>query len=115
MNFLDANATPIDIFGYKADLRPFTAEMPNIALDNLYPPENPSPKMAYFMNLTERQDLEHPDMANARQLNEIIWFSVKGEAQIPAIARLPAFELMTAGVNPDGDEKEDNEAEEDED
>ena len=50
------------------------------------------------MNMTERQDLSHPDMANPRELNEIIWFSVKGQAEMPGIARLPAFELMTTGI-----------------
>ena len=54
--------------------------------------------MAYLMNMTDRQDLTHPDMANPRELNEIIWFSVKRDAEMPGIARLPAFELMTAGV-----------------
>lgn len=112
MNFLDANATPIDIFGRTPDLRPFTAQMPIVALDNLYPPERPSAAMLRYMRLTDQQDLEHADMANARELNEIIWFSVKGEVPIPGIARLPAFELMTAGVSSD-DEGEENEAEED--
>lgn len=104
MNFLDANATPIDIFTGKADLRPFEAQMPVVALDNLYPPDRPSARMAYYMRLTDRQDLSHPDMANPRELNEIIWFSVKGDAAMPGIARLPAFELMTAGIKPDSDE-----------
>ena len=106
MNFLDANATPIDIFGRTPDLRPFVAELPNVALDNLFPPEKPSAAMLRYMRLTDRQDLEHADMANARELNEIIWFSVKGEETMPGIARLPAFELMTAGVAPVDDGKE---------
>ncbi len=101
MNFLDANATPIDIFTAKADLRPFTAQLPTLALDNLFPPEKPSAKMAYFMNLTDRQDLSHPDMADPHVLNEIIWYSVKGSGKMPGIARLPAFDLMTAGIKPE--------------
>ncbi len=101
MNFLDANATPIDIFTAKVDLRPFAAQLPLVALDNLFPPEKPSAQMAYFMNLTDRQDLTHPDMANPRELNKIIWFSVKGESEMPGIARLPAFELLTAGIKPE--------------
>ncbi len=113
MNFLDANATPIDIFTNTPDLRPFQAQLPNVALDNLFPPDNPSAAMLNFMRLTNQQDLKHADMANPRVLNEIIWFSVKGEIPMPQIARLPAFELMTAGVNPeDEDEEEENEAEE---
>lgn len=101
MNFLDANATPIDIFTSTADLRPYTARLPAVALDNLYPPNRPTTAMLNYMRMTGRQDLEHADMANPRQLNEIIWFSVKGEIPIPGIARLPAFELMTAGMKPE--------------
>jgi YVTN family beta-propeller protein len=98
MNFLDAHATPIDIFTATADLRPFEAQMPDIALDNLYPPERPSAGLAYYMDLTELQDLKHPDMADPRALNAAIWFSVRGAEKMPGIARLPAFELMTAGI-----------------
>jgi YVTN family beta-propeller protein len=108
MNFLDSNATPIDIFTDKPDLRPFNSILPDIALGNLYPPEKPSARMAYFMQLTDRQDLKHPDMANPRELNEIIWFSVRGDAEMPGIARLPAFELMTTGVKNDDDDDERN-------
>ncbi|MEQ1604480.1 MAG: alkaline phosphatase family protein [Pyrinomonadaceae bacterium] len=113
MNFLDANATPIDIFTSTPDMRPFSAILPTVALDNLYPPDRPTTAMLEYMRLTDRQDLEHADMANPRELNEIIWFSVKGEVPMPGIARLPAFELMTAGVKAE-DESEENEAEEDE-
>ncbi len=98
MNFLDANAIPIYIFTGTPNLEPFTAQLPNVALDNLFPPEKPSAKMAYFMNLTDRQDLRHPDMADPRELNEIIWYSVRGDAEMPVAARLPAFELMMAGI-----------------
>lgn len=111
MNFLDANATPIDIFTAKADLRPYEAEMPIVALDNLFPPERPNAAMAYYMDLTDRQDLEHQDMANPRELNEIIWFSVKGDTKMPMALRLPAFDLMTAGVRLEDDD--DDEADED--
>lgn len=111
MNFIDANATPIDIFTSKADLRPYVAELPIIALDNLYPPTRPLGTMAYYMDLTDRQDLKHEDMADPRQLNEIIWFSVKGDVEMPVAVRMPAFDLMTAGVKPDDDEK--NEADDD--
>lgn len=105
MNFIDANATPIDIFTAKADLRPYTAEMPIVALDNLFPPDRPNAAMAYYMELTDRQNLEHQDMADPRQLNEIIWFSVKGGTAMPTAMRMPAFDLMTAGVKPDDDDE----------
>jgi hypothetical protein len=49
-------------------------------------------------------------MADPRALNEVIWFSVSGaKDQMPLAARLPAFNLMTAGLG--GDEKENEEAE----
>ena len=60
------------------------------------------------MNLTDRQDLTHPDMANPREMNEIIWFSVRGDMTMPVAMHMPAFELMTAGVNPNVEENETN-------
>ena len=100
MNFLDAHAAPIDIFTNNANLTPFQAQMPDVALDNLFPPEKPSTAMLRYMKLTDKQDLKHPDMANPRELNEIIWFSVRGNSvPMPEIARLPAFDLMRAGIN----------------
>lgn len=107
MNFLDANATPIDIFTSTANLEPYAPRLPVVALDNLYPPEKPSGKMAFYMELTDRQDLSHPDMANPREMNEIIWFSVRGDLKMPVATRLPAFDLMTAGVNLADDEAKD--------
>lgn len=111
MNFLDANATPIDIFTNTPDLRPFIAQLPTVAFDNLFPPDNPSTAMLNFMRLTNQQNLNHADMANPRELNEIIWFSVRGEIPMPQIARLPAFELMTAGVKPEDDDEDEAEEE----
>jgi hypothetical protein len=110
MNFLDSHATPIDIFTDEANLDPYTAVLPAVSLDNLFPPERPSSAMLRFMELTNEQDLAHADMANPREMNEIIWFSVRGEEPMPGIARLPAFELMTAGMrtgekDTDGDEE----------
>lgn len=98
MNFLDANATPIDIFTNTPNLEPYSALLPNLALDNLFPPDRPAGKMAYYMDLTDRQDLSHPDMANPRELNEIIWFSVRGDTTMPVAEHLPVFDLMTAGI-----------------
>jgi YVTN family beta-propeller protein len=106
MNFLDENAVPIDIFTTTADLRPYRAILPNVALDNLFPPERPSAALLEYMRLTDRQDLAHADLADPRQLNEIIWFSVKGEVPLPALARLPAFELMTAGLKREDETEE---------
>ncbi len=101
MNLLDATAAPIDIFQTEADLTPFQAVLPEVALDNLYPLKKPSAEMSSFMRLTDAQDLTHPDMANPLDLNRIIWFSARGDKayeKMPGAARLPAFDLMTAGL-----------------
>ncbi len=98
MNFLDSNATPIDIFTSTPDLEPYTAQLPNVALDNLFPSDKTTDRMAYFMGLTANQDLSHPDMADPRAMNEIIWFSVRGNTEMPGIAHLPAFDLLTSGL-----------------
>lgn len=94
MNFLDSNATPIDIFTGTANLRPYVSVLPTVSLDNLFPPERPTRAMLEYMRLTGEQDLSHADMANPRELNAIIWFSVRGQDPMPVSARLPAYELM---------------------
>lgn len=105
MNLLDSTATPMNIFQDIPDLTPFKAEIPTVALDNLMPPNKPTAQMQKLMDLTAEQDLNHPDMANPKILNEIIWKSVRGtEAEVPTIARLPLFDLMTIGINKDEDE-----------
>jgi hypothetical protein len=102
---------PIDIFTDKADLRPYSAILPIVSLDNLFPPERPTRAMLDYMRLTDKQDLTHNDMADPRELNEIIWYSVMGDREMPGIARLPAFELMTIGLKPDEDNKGDEDDE----
>ncbi|CAN5764777.1 alkaline phosphatase family protein [soil metagenome] len=110
MNFLDANAAPIDIFSGEPDLTTFRAILPEVALDNLFPPKKASAAMRKYMKLTDEQNLEFADMANPRELNEIIWFSVRGEKfPMPEIARLPAFDLLIAGIR---EEEEDEDADE---
>jgi hypothetical protein len=110
MNFLDANAAPIDIFSGEPDLTTFRASLPDVALDNLFPPKKASAAMRKYMKLTDEQNLEFADMANPRELNEIIWFSVRGEKfPMPEIARLPAFDLLIAGIR---EEEEDEDADE---
>jgi hypothetical protein len=113
MNFLDANAAPIDIFTVEPDLTTFRAILPDVALDNLFPPRKASTAMRKYMKLTDEQNLEFADMANPRQLNEIIWFSVRGEkSPMPEIARLPAFDLLIAGIREDDDDDDDDNADE---
>ncbi len=114
MNQLDATASPIDIFQNEPDLTPFQAILPDVALDNLMPPRNANAEMRKYMKLTDKQNLAHADMANPRELNEIIWFSVRGNtSEMPEIARLPAFDLMTTGiVKEDNDEEREEQNEE---
>ncbi|HTH51099.1 MAG TPA: alkaline phosphatase family protein, partial [Pyrinomonadaceae bacterium] len=111
MNVLDANAVPMAVFTATPDMRPFEAQLPNVALDNIYPPEKPSTAMAYYMNLTDKQDLRHADVADPRELNEIIWFSVMGQRPLPGIARLPAFELMRQGLREEQESENGDDAE----
>lgn len=110
MNLLDATAAPIDIFAGTPDLTPYKAEMPEVALDNLMPPKKPTAEMRRYMNLTAEQDLEHQDMADPEELNAIIWYSVTGNKQkIPEVAAIPAYELMTVGLNEENEEEEERE------
>jgi hypothetical protein len=98
MNQLDATATPINIFRPEPDLRPYKALLPNVALDNLTTPPARDAATAYWMRMSEEQDLEHADMADPEVLNRIIWFSVRGNTPMPSIARLPAFDAMRLGL-----------------
>jgi YVTN family beta-propeller protein len=111
MNQLDAAAVPIDIFQDKADLRPYKAKLPEVAADNLIVPASAArePTHAVWMRRTAEQNFSHADMANARVLNEIIWFSVRGAGSVmPQIARLPAFDAMREGISEeDREEKSD--------
>ncbi|HEU4837120.1 MAG TPA: alkaline phosphatase family protein, partial [Pyrinomonadaceae bacterium] len=104
MNQLDATATPINIFRAEADLRPYKALVPNVALDNLVTPPPRDAATAYWMKRTEEQDLERADMADPEILNRIIWFSVRGNIPMPPIARLPAFDAMRLGLQEEREE-----------
>ena len=98
MNQLDATAVPMNIFGAEADLRPFEAQLPSVASDNLTNPRARDAATAYWMERTTEQDMSHADMADPRTLNQIIWYSARGNAPMPAINRLPAFEAMRLGL-----------------
>ena len=104
MNQLDATATPINIFRPEPDLRPYKVLLPNVALDNLFNPPPRDAATAYWMRLTEEQDLERADMADPEVLNRIIWFSVRGNVPMPEIKRLPAFEAMRLGLKEEREE-----------
>jgi YVTN family beta-propeller protein len=104
MNQLDATATPINIFRSQPDLTPYKAVLPMVALDNLVNPPARDAATAYWMKRTEEQDLTHADMADPEVLNEIIWFSVRGNAPMPAISRLPAFDALRFGLKEEREE-----------
>ncbi len=110
MNQLDAAAAPIDIFRADADLRPYQAVMPDVALDNLITPPIRDGRTAYWMRQTQEQNLAKPDQADAAVLNRIIWFSVRGDTYPEnRIVHLPAFDLMLVGLRPEEDEDEEKE------
>jgi hypothetical protein len=104
MNQLDATATPINIFRSQPDLTPYKAQLPTVALDNLLNPPARDAATAYWMKRTEEQDLAHADMADPEVLNEIIWFSVRGNVPMPAISRLPAFDALRFGLKEEKEE-----------
>ena len=75
-----------------------------MALDNLITRQPRDVATAYWMRLTEEQNLERADMADPETLNRIIWFSVRGNVPMPSIARLPAFDAMRLGLQEEREE-----------
>jgi YVTN family beta-propeller protein len=109
MNQLDASAAPIDIFQDKPDLRSYKAILPDVALNNLMIPARAGRDSteAYWMKRMAEQNFEHADMADARIVNEIIWYSVRGRgSRMPEIARLPAVDALREGLAEQGEQEE---------
>jgi YVTN family beta-propeller protein len=104
MNQLDGTAVPMNIFRSEADLRPYAAQLPNVALDNLITPRPRDAATAYWMKRTAEQNMSHADMADPATLNQIIWYSVRGKAAMPAVCRLPAFDVMRFGMTEEREE-----------
>src|SRR5204863_7180342 len=77
MNQLEATAVPLNIFRSQADLTPYVALLPDVALDNLVNPAPRDAQTAYWIQRTAEQDLTQADMADRFVLNQIIWFSVR--------------------------------------
>jgi hypothetical protein len=99
MNQLDASAVPMDIFQSEADLRPYKALLPDVALDNLVSKPRSDAATLRWIKRTAEQDMTHADMADPGVLNQIIWFSVRrGSAPMPEVARLPVFDAMRIGI-----------------
>ena len=100
MNQLDAAAIPITIFQDTADLEPYTARLPEVALDNLVYAAPTSARERYWVDQTAQMALTTPDAANPRLLNEAIWFSVRGDSrQMPEPQRFAAFDVMRATID----------------
>jgi YVTN family beta-propeller protein len=95
MNQLDATATPIDIFRDQADLRPFTAILPTIALDNLINPQPRDATARYWAERSAEQNLSQADQADPRVLNAAIWYSVRGSTcPLPESSRLGVVDTL---------------------
>ena len=104
MNQLDGTAAAMDIFSSEPDLRPYEAQLPNVAVDNLFTPRARDAATAYWMKRSAEQNMSHADMADPATLNRIIWFSVRGDDAMPAISRLPAFDVMRLGLSEEREE-----------
>jgi YVTN family beta-propeller protein len=100
MNQLDQSAVPIDIFQPEPDLRPYTAVLPDVAMNNLLVRSGArDSEQSYWMKRTAEQNLERADMADARVLGQILWYSVRGPGvPMPQVSRLPAFDAMREGL-----------------
>ena len=96
MNQLDASAAPMDVFQPDADLRPYKATLPDVALNNLMTRVPSDRETAYWIHQSERQDFSSEDRANPQVLDRIIWFSVRRNTKgYPVvIAQMPAFDVM---------------------
>ena len=107
MNQLDATAVPMDVFQDKADLRPYKATLPDLAANNLSVQQPRDERSAYWMKQTRQQNLTRADLANPRVLNEIIWFSVRGNQPMPRPVELPVFNAIKLGATEsEGEDKE---------
>lgn len=109
MNVLDAAAVPIDIFQNEPDLSPFVAVLPTITADNLMNPDllQADARTRYWIDRTAEQNLVHADMADPEVLNQILWFSVRGDRQeMPRLASLPAYSAMRYGMLREDEEEE---------
>lgn len=104
MNVLDAAAIPMDIFRDEPDLTPFTADLPNVALDNLVTPRPPNAEARKWVEASLAQDIENPDMADPGVLNGAIWYSVRGSESMPGPLSMAAVEAMRSGAEDDDEE-----------
>jgi YVTN family beta-propeller protein len=102
MNQLDATAAPIDIFRDQADLRPFKAILPAIALDNLINPQPRDATARYWAERSAEQNLSQADQGDPRILNAAIWYSVRGSTcPLPESSRLGVVDTLLVPTRED--------------
>src|SRR4029453_14674747 len=99
MSQYDAAATPaFAAFAAQPDPPPYTARSARVPLDETNRPDAPGAQASLEMNLIEA------DLAPERELNEIVWKSIRGrDAVLPAPVR-GAFVRPIAEEDEDGDE-----------
>ena len=105
MNVLDASAAPMSVFRDEADLTPFDAQLPTVADDNLVLSAPRSAEERRWMDRTAKLALGAPDMANPRELNEVIWFAARGRQPMPEPARLALVDAMQSTLDEAGEEE----------
>ena len=107
MNQLDGNANPIDVFQDAPDLRPYKAELPELAFDNLLVSPPRDALSAELVSRSMRMDFSHADMVDPTLLNRVIWDAItRGKVPMPQVAKLPAADALRNGIVEDNDEKE---------
>ena len=105
MNIIDASAAPMDVFQDRPDLTPYTAQLPDVAGDNLIFHGPTTAQERHWTKETSRLVLTVPDAADPRVLNEVIWFSVRGGSRpMPAPARSALVDAMRSGIDEAGQE-----------
>src|SRR5262249_48535315 len=99
MSQYDASATPMyNAMQIAPDLKPFSQVPARISIDE----KNDS--LAYGADASLRMNLADADMAPERELNEILWRSIKGaDAVVPPAVR-SAF-VRRAGTGGDDDDQ----------
>jgi len=102
MSQYDAAARPMyAAFGAAADLRPFEAKPPRVSLDEKNDPE------AWGAAASAAMDLDEADRAPDRELNEIVWRSVRGPGS-PMPPPVHAAFVRPADADGDAGEEDDD-------
>jgi YVTN family beta-propeller protein len=99
MTQYDAAATPMyNEFQPTPDLAPFTHVAPRLSFDER------NDRWSYGTDASARMDMSEADLAPDRELNEIIWRSVKGaRSAMPPIVRSGFVRSVGSGADKDDD------------